>query len=68
MINIMQVQNRKSRKFSEKAHIEEILSECVHWFPHHEVCGHPKPLVYKVHGQPKPLVVTDESSWSARNH
>ena len=37
-------------------------------FPHHKVCGDLKPLVYEVHGQPKPLVVTDESSWSARNH
>ena len=37
-------------------------------FPHHKVCGDPKPLVCEVRGQPKPLVVTDESSWSARNH
>ena len=37
-------------------------------FPHHKVRGDPKPLVCEVCGQPKPLVVIDESSWSARNH
>ena len=37
-------------------------------FPHHKVRGDLKPLVCEVRGQPKPLVVKDESSWSARNH